>query len=302
MATVANKTSALIIVNASAGFDSKEDAPHKLERWFEESGIEAQIDYVQKGTNLAEKAREAVASGHDIVVAGGGDGTLSAVASGLVGTQATFGVLPVGTLNHFARDLSLPLELEAAAKVVCAGNSVEVDVGEVNGKTFLNNSVVGLYPIFRSLRADLEKRGWHPKLAWFWGWVTAFRKLPFFRMRIQADGKELVRRTPYMLIGNNEHAMTGWQLGTRQTLQGGKLWIYVLRPQSRLALLWMAVKVVLGIFRRHQHFEVFSATEAYIDTRSRRLGVSLDGEHHVMETPLHYRSLPRALKVFVPGK
>ncbi len=300
MTGTAAGTRAVIFVNASSGWDAKEDAPQKLERWFQDSGIDVHIEYVQKGVNLAEKAREAVINGNDIVVAGGGDGTLSATASGLVGTDAKFGVLPVGTLNHFARDLNLPLELEAAAKVVCQGKYTEVDVGEVNGKTFLNNAVLGLYPIFRAIRADLEKRGWPSKLSWLWGWATTLRKMPFFRFRLLMNGREIERRTPYMLIGNNEHAMEGWQLGTRSTMRSGKLWLYVLRPQSRLALLWMGLKVLFGVFRRQQHFDVYQTSEVYIDTRNRRLSVSLDGEIHVMETPLRVRSLPSSLRVFVP--
>jgi len=300
MTATANQTRARIFVNASSGFDAKEDAPQKLQLWFEESGIDAEIEYVRKGVNLAEKAREAVIAGTDIVVAGGGDGTLSATASGLVGTEATFGVLPVGTLNHFARDLNLPLDLESAARVITGGRVAVVDVGEVNGKTFLNNAVIGLYPIYRAIRADLENRGWHPKLAFLWGWITTLRKMPFFRLKMVVDGREIIRKTPYILIGNNEHAMQGWQLGTRSSLRDGKLWVYVLRPQSRFALLGMALKLVLGLFRRQEHFDVFSAKEVYLDTRSRRLSVSLDGEIHVMETPLRVRSLPSSLRVFVP--
>ncbi|MDZ4797223.1 MAG: diacylglycerol kinase family lipid kinase [Bryobacteraceae bacterium] len=300
MTSTATRTRAVIFVNASAGWDAKEDAPQKLEQWFAESGIEAQVEYVEKGVNLAEKAREAVIAGNDIVVAAGGDGTLSATASGLVGTEATFGVLPVGTLNHFARDLNLPLELEPAARVISAGHVMEVDVGEVNGKTFLNNAVLGLYPIFRAIRADLQKRGWPSKLSWIWGWVTALQKLPFYRMKLTVDGREVIRKTPYMIIANNKHAMQGRHIGARKSLQDGKLWIYVLRPQSRIALVWMALKVVFGVFRRQEYFDAFPATEVYIDTRSRRLGVSLDGEIHVMDTPLRFRSLPLSLRVFVP--
>ena len=165
MTATDRRTKAIIFVNASSGFDTKEDAPQKLEQWFEESGIDAHVEYVAKGVNLAEKAREAVAAGHDVVVAGGGDGTLSATASGLAGTDVAFGVLPVGTLNHFARDLHLPLDLEAAAKIVCQGKTEYVDIAEVNGKTFLNNSIIGLYPIYRFRRAEKERSGIPSRLA-----------------------------------------------------------------------------------------------------------------------------------------
>src|SRR3954453_4685022 len=191
---------ALIFVNASSGWDRKQDAPQKLRDSFAESGFDVQIEYVQHGTNLADESRKAVAAGYDIVVAGGGDGTLSATASGLVGTDVSFGVLPVGTLNHFARDLGLPLDLQAAARVVGAGHTTHVDVAEVNGKIFLNNSIIGLYPVFRFLRAEQERKGMPRKLALIWAIVGAFRRYPFFTLRFYVAGREVVRRTPYVLI------------------------------------------------------------------------------------------------------
>ena len=297
---VATTKRARIFINASSGFDEKQDAGLKLQHSFSQSGLDIDVEYVQQGVNLSNKAREAVIAGYDAVIAGGGDGTLSATAASLVGTETTFGVLPVGTLNHFARDLEVPLDLQAAASVIATGHVGHVDVGEVNGKTFLNNAVIGLYPIYRAIRADLERRGWHPKLALVWGWLTTLRKMPFFRLQFFVDGREVTRKTPYVLIGNNEHAMEGWHLGARSTLNSGQLWIYVLRPQSRWAFAGMTMKLILGLFRRQQYFDIFRASEVYVDTRSRRLSVSLDGEIHIMQTPLRLRSLPSSLKVFLP--
>jgi diacylglycerol kinase family enzyme len=300
MPEVAARTKATIFVNASSGWDEKADAPEKLRRWFSESGIDAQIEYVAKGVNLAERARQAVAAGADIVVAGGGDGTLSATASGLAGTDVAFGVLPVGTLNHFARDLHLPLDLEAAAEVVCKRNTTDVDIAEVNGKTFLNNSIIGLYPVFRFLRAQQERRGMPRKLALLWAALGVFRRLPLFTLRFFVNGQEIIRRTPYVLTANNEHAMHGWQLGARRCLCEGRLWIYVMRVNTRIGLLKMLFRLAAGRFDAADHFDIFSAEELYVDARSRRIGVALDGEIHVLETPLRYRLLARSLRVIVP--
>src|SRR5205085_3689399 len=77
---------------------------------------------------------------------GGGDGTQSAIASRLAGTQLVHGVLPLGTLNHFAKDLGIPLQLDEAVRTLAEGRVLEVDVGEVNGRVFINNSSLGLYP------------------------------------------------------------------------------------------------------------------------------------------------------------
>ena len=94
------------------------------------------------------------------MVVGGGDGTLSAAASILAGTDTALGVLALGTLNHFARDLRIPLDLDGAIGVIAAGHHQTVDVGEVNGQVFINNSSIGIYPFFvaeRSGRAEWSR-------------------------------------------------------------------------------------------------------------------------------------------------
>ncbi|MEJ7609153.1 MAG: diacylglycerol kinase family protein [Bryobacteraceae bacterium] len=167
-------TRATIFINASSGFDTKEGAPQQIETLYKQSGMETDFQYVKAGVNLADLAREAVAKGSTIVVAGGGDGTLSATASALVSTETAFGVLPVGTLNHFARDLNIPLDLHQAAQVILGGHTTDVDVVEVNGKTFLSNSILGLYPIYRYI----ELQSW--RKAGQKSWRSSVQQQRFF--------------------------------------------------------------------------------------------------------------------------
>lgn len=291
-----------IFVNSSSGWDAKEDAPERLRAAFVEHGHEVDVVKVARGTNIHELAKEAVREGCNIVVGGGGDGTLNAVGSALAGSDALFGVLPVGTLNHFARDLNIPLDLDGAAQVILTGRPEKVDVAEVNGRGFLNNSIIGLYPIYRFIKAEQERRGWHRWPAFLWAVWTVIRRYPFFTVRMEVDGREVVRRTPYILVANNEHAMQGYQLGTRASLKEGRLWVYVMRRQGRFGLLRMVINLALGRFSAEQDFDIFSAREVRVETKRRRIGVALDGEVTVMESPLHYRSRPLALNVIVPGE
>jgi YegS/Rv2252/BmrU family lipid kinase len=301
MAVVAPATKARIFVNSSSGWDAKERAPDRLRELFTSRGWDTEVCSVARGTNITELARRSIEEGCGVVVAGGGDGTLNAVASALAGTDVQFGILPVGTLNHFARDLKLPLDLDQAAEVVLAGKSVRVDAGDVNGRVFLNNAIIGLYPEYRFIKDRQERRGRHRWLAFLWAVGAIFRRYPFLAVRMTIDGCTQVRRTPYMLVANNEHAMEGYQLGTRGSLTEGKLWIYVMKRQSRWGLVRMVIDLALGRFRAERDFEIFEAAEVWVETRrKRRLGVSLDGEIVIMEAPLHFRSLPQALNVIVP--
>jgi YegS/Rv2252/BmrU family lipid kinase len=301
MTVAAPPTKARIFVNSSSGWDGKEGAPERLRELFTSRGWDTEVRTVAKGTDIAELARCAIAEGCDVVVAGGGDGTLNAVASALAGTDVRFGILPVGTLNHFARDLNLPLDLDEAAKVVLTGQPARIDVADVNGRVFLNNAIIGLYPEYRFIKDLQERRGRRRWLAFVWAVGTILRRYPFLAVRMTVDGCTQLRRTPYILVANNEHAMEGYHLGTRRSLSEGKLWIYVMKRQSRWGLVCMVINLALGRFRAERDFDIFEAAEAWVETRrKRRLGVSLDGEIVMMEAPLRFRTLPQSLIVIVP--
>jgi YegS/Rv2252/BmrU family lipid kinase len=302
MSDTKTATRASVFINASSGWDAKEDAPERLRSMFEAAGIEAAIEHVQAGVNLAGKSREAVVSGADLVVAGGGDGTISAVAAGVAGSETCLGVLPVGTLNHFARDLKIPLDLEAAAEIVVNGETSCVDVGEVNGKIFINNSIIGLYPIYRFLKARHEERVGNKRLAFLMAAAGVVRRYPLLKIRLHVDGSELTRKTPYVLIANNRHAMDGYHLGLRDSLTEGKLWIYIMRDRGRWGLFRLLAKLATGRFKGEEDFEIFPAEDVWVETNpGKKAGVALDGEVTALETPLHYRILPRALNVKMPG-
>jgi diacylglycerol kinase family enzyme len=197
--------------------------------------------------------------------------------------------------------LGLPLDLVEAAKVVVDGKTVEVDVAEVNGKTFLNNSIVGLYPIYRFLKAKHERRIGNKRLAMLMAAASVFWRYPSLRIGLYVNGVRTERRTPYILVGNNRHAMEGYRLGFRDTMTEGKLWIYVMKHHGRWGLLRMLFRLVTGRLRGEEEFDIFPAEEIWVEAnRGKRIGVALDGEVAVMETPLHYRILPRSLKVRVP--
>jgi diacylglycerol kinase family enzyme len=136
-----------VILNASAGAGDREGARELLLKIFGEAEVSANVRLARGGEEIAALARRAASDpGCRTVWAGGGDGTVSTVASALVNTDKAFGVLPLGTLNHFAKDLGLPQDLEAAARSLLTGSTARVDAAEVNGRVFVNNSGLGIYP------------------------------------------------------------------------------------------------------------------------------------------------------------
>jgi diacylglycerol kinase family enzyme len=293
-----------VILNASAGTAHKH--PHidtELGDLFRAAGCDAEIIQLRTGQDPTGAARDASAR-VSIVVAVGGDGTVSAVAAGVVGSPAALGILPLGTLNHFAKDLHIPLDLREAVAVVAARHVQRVDVGEVNGRIFINNSSIGLYPGIVEEREKLRREG-HGK--WPAMALATFRVVRRFRgvaARIDIDGRQKTWRTPFVVVGNNQYTLEGIGLGARTQLDRGQLFVY-LSPRARARDLPMLIaRAVIGRASLSGAFEIVAATELTVETRTRtarRIRVALDGEVLTMSAPLRYRLRPGALPVVVPG-
>ena len=291
-----------VITNANAGNRKTAVAAAQLIEQFRRAGLAVVVIEAANGKELLAAARSAVERGARTVVAGGGDGTINAVASSLVGTDCRLGVLPMGTLNHFAKDLKIPASIDEAIATIVAGHVIQVDVGEVNGRPFLNNSSLGLYPnIVRDREQQQRRLGRGKWLAFFWATVTALRRYPFLSARLEVDGKPHVRRTPFIFIGNNKYSMSGFTLGSRTELNRGILSLYVAQRTSRFGLLRLAVRSLFGRLRQARDFDEILASDITVETRHRLLPVATDGEVTWMQAPLRYRIRPRALNVLVPA-
>ena len=293
---------AVVILNGSAGGGCNAEFASNLAAKFQDLGLNVHVTLAANGDELVQTAQRAVSEGCKTVVAGGGDGTLNSVASALVGTDVAFGILPLGTLNHFAKDLHIPLALEDAVRTVALGHTVRVDAGEINGRLFLNNSSLGLYPDTVRERDRQQKRLGRGKwLAFFWAAVAALQRYPFLNLTISLGGEVYQRKTPFIFIGNNEYSMEGFTIGERARLDAANLSFYVVQRTGRMGLVALAVRALFGRLRQAKDFDALLAREIVINTRHKTIRVSTDGEVSRMTPPLRYRILPAALKVIVPA-
>ncbi len=290
-----------VIINAGSGFSDKEEVRRQLMAIFEAAGITSNISLATTGAEIVDLAREAAHDDWTVIVAGGGDGTINAVASAVVGTDKILGVLPLGTLNHFAKDLKIPLDLKGAARILLSGHSSSVDAGEVNGRVFLNNSSLGLYPTIIREREKTQRLGSGKWPAYVWAAIAAFRRYPFLRVRLMAEGKDFDLRTPFVFVGNNKYVMEGFNIGRREHLDKGQLSVYITNRTRRWGLLRLALRALLGHLREEKDFLALLTSELKIKTKHKRLRVALDGEVESLEAPLHYRVRTGALRVIVPG-
>ncbi|HEY4575204.1 MAG TPA: diacylglycerol kinase family protein [Thermoanaerobaculia bacterium] len=292
-----------VLVNRGSGAVKKKRlTAESLRELFHKAGTEADVRLIPGG-EICDAARDAVKAGTGAVVAGGGDGTVRAVASVLVDGEVPLGVLPLGTLNHFAGDLEIPTDLEAAARVVAEGQVQRLDVGEVNGEIFLNNSSLGFYPPIVQARDQEMRRAKHGK--WVAMAIATFKLLPrlhSLHVRISSGDWQVDRKTQVLFIGNNEYKLNAFDHGAPdRTEDSGKLYLYLTRSRSRLGLVGLALAGLVRDVKRAESVEEWRLPEFKIEVRHKRaIPVAFDGEVSVLRPPLRYRTRPRALPVILP--
>lgn len=294
------ETHIAVILNPASGGGSEAETAGRITELFQARGSVAAITLVREGVSISDVVRQAVAAGAAAVVAVGGDGTVSAVAAALIRSETPLGVIPAGTLNHFAKDLGVPLDLEQAVEVIANGKVTAVDVGEVNDRFFLNNSSIGVYPRIVELRDQYRKKGVGKWIAAAWASLAVLRRRPFLGVRIQSREGVILRRSPFVFVGNNEYRMSGLHPGSRESLTGGRLALYVMKAEGRQRLLQVAWEVLRRGAEEASELDCIPVTEVEVATKRRNLQVALDGEIVTLQSPLRYRVLPGVLRVLTP--
>lgn len=290
-----------VVLNSGSGTTADESAD-EITALFQVMGVDTRIHALGEGSDVEATIRPVVESDAEIIVAAGGDGTVSAVAAAVSEAGKILGVLPMGTLNNFSKDVGIPQELDLAAEVIANGRITKIDLGSVNGQAFVNNSSIGLYPQIVKRRENQQRLGRGKLFAALWAALKVLRLSRQLRVKLVIDGKEMLRKTPFVFVGNNIYDMDLYNIGRRPKLDDGKLSVYFLRRGGRWGVILMLLKTMIGQVKQWKDFEEIETEQLTIVSRKRRLRVAFDGEVKVMETPLEYRTLPKALTVIVPVK
>jgi diacylglycerol kinase family enzyme len=265
------------------------------------AGIDAEIELLSGG-ECAIRSRTVAERGDPQLIVGGGDGTIAAAASAVVGTGTLLGILPLGTLNHFARDLGVPADIDEAARLIARGTERRVDVGEMNGRIFINNSAIGLYPLMVVDRDLQQKRlGRGKRLAMI---VASLRTLVRFKHRrlTLTVNEERTGRvdTPLLFVGNNEYRIDLGAPGQRDSLEDGELCVYVMRKKTRSGLIAASIRALFGRSRPDDMVRLEKVERLRVASARSQLAVSLDGEVVRAGPPLDYKIRKQALRVIAP--
>jgi diacylglycerol kinase family enzyme len=291
-----------VLLNRDGGaFAADPELPQRVDDALAAAGLATDVELLSGG-NCAVRFRAVVGGNRPLLVVGGGDGTVGAAASALVGTRTRLGILPLGTLNHFARDLAIPTDLREAAELIASGRDRQVDVAEMNGRIFINNSAIGLYPLMvRDRDAQQRRLGRSKRLAMLLASLRTLFRFSHYRLTLTVNEDRTGRvDTPLLFVGNNDYRIDLGAPGERERLDGGELCAFVMRKKTRRGFVAASIRALFNRSRPDDMVRLEDVQQLRVSSRRSQLAVSLDGEVVRAAPPLDYRIRKKALRVIAP--
>jgi YegS/Rv2252/BmrU family lipid kinase len=292
---------ATVLLNRGGGAVAADpEIAGKVADALKKGGVAADVELIEGG-DCAVRCKAIAERGDPLLIVGGGDGTIGAAASALVGTDTRLGILPLGTLNHFARDLGIPTDLDEACALIAKGSDRRVDVAEMNDRIFINNSAIGLYPLMVVDR-DVQRRrlGRSKRLAML---VASLRTLARFnhqRLTLTVNDEKARVDTPLLFVGNNNYRIDLGAPGQRERIDDGQLCVMVMRKKTRGGLIAASIRALFNRSRPDDMVYLDGVERLRVGSQRSQLAVSLDGEVVSSAPPLDYRIRKKALRVIAP--
>ncbi|MBE9639325.1 diacylglycerol/lipid kinase family protein [Salipiger mangrovisoli] len=293
-----------VILNEHSGdHPDKQSRREKLTELFAAQGLEAELIGLTPEKPILETARKAAASGCEMIVAAGGDGTIGAVAAAAHEAGVPMGVIPQGTFNYFARGLDIPEEPEGAVRILATGRLQEISLGEVNGEVFLNNASLGIYPLILRTREGVYQRWGRSRIAAYWSVVLALAGFRHpLRLRAEVDGRDTEIRTPLAFVANSAYQLDQFNLDGADAIRDGDFVLFTSKGTSRWDLVRASLRLAMGKAQKGEEFGVVTGREITLHTGRPRALVARDGEKELMDTPIRFRRRPEPLRVMVPAE
>lgn len=273
-----------------------------LQGFFEEAGLSATIDD-RSDTPINDRIADGVASTADIIVAAGGDGTITALAAALAGTGQSLAILPLGTVNALAKDLNIPLDIKQAVAALAHGQEQLIDVGEVNGRVFLHKVVVGVIPAVAAGREHIRgRRDLMTKLGFLRYFARRLARARRMAVVIKTpEGQTRIERIQAIAVASNSYDEGVGRFFARSSLDQGTLTLYILRHLTLRDVLRLTAEMLMGTWRNDEALSIESVDAVSIDTRKELVKVMFDGEVETLHTPLEFSIRKQALSVVVQG-
>jgi len=265
-------------------------------RLLKQAGVELTIARaIEDPAKLPDAVRDAVAAGAPMVIVGGGDGSISSSVDHVVGSEAVFAILPLGTANSFARSLEIPLDIEGAVGVITGGRLKRIDLGMLDSDYFANCAAIGLSPLIaESVPHGLKKWLGRPG---YLGWAALqMARFKPFRLTVSGEGKSETLDVLEVRIANGR--FHGGAELVETEVDDGEIVIQAVHGRLRLKLLWSWGLSLIGPDQVRGTVREFRGRSFRIETEP-RLPISIDGEVDA-KTPVTARLARRAITMAVP--
>ncbi|MBC9245866.1 NAD(+)/NADH kinase [Paracoccus sp. 11-3] len=263
---------------------------------------EFDLRQTDEGSQLLDMARQAVDDGFDIIVAAGGDGTQSAVAGALAGSDATMGVLPGGTFNYFARDLGVGETMEDAIQTLRNGVAKQVDVGQIENLIFLNNVSLGIYPHILKTRESIYRRWGRSRIAAYWSVLVALRRLRHpMNLTARVEGESKSYSTALAFVARSAYQLESFGLEGADAIRDGNFAVLIAKARKPVPLLRSALRLTIGLSAKDSDFDLIITDEINIETYKPQQLIAHDGEKTRLASPFHLKVWHDALTVLVPA-
>lgn len=251
---------------------------------------------VSRPDKMQAAVKQAVADGADLIIVGGGDGSIASTIGLLRGSDATFAALPLGTANSFARALGIGADLESAVATIAAGHSVPIDLAEINGHMFANSAAMGIPPLIGDTIPHWLKR-WFGRIGYLAWAVRTFVRFRPFRVTVTTpQGAREHWATEVRLL--NGQFTGGIKMSEEASFDSGTLMVQLVTGLSRWRLARNWLRKMAGSSVRDPEVLQFAARELTIAARPRQR-ISLDGEV-LTRTPAKVSVHPQAVRVVAP--
>jgi len=290
----------IVVMNRASGRNRSREESARIEALIRER---TDLDlHVLDPDDMARAVEKAVADGQGMVVAAGGDGTISLVCGFLAGTSTKLGVLPLGTFNFFARSLGIPEDVESAIDVLTQGRDRPITLGRINDRIFINNASLGAYAAVLEARESIYDRWGRSRVAAYWSVIVAMLTLyRSLKLTVTVDGERHRVRSPMAFFAVRPYQLREYGLAGHEEIEAGKLALYLAPDDNRAVLLWRTLKILLRAVEPGADYRLFTGHEIVVETTSSHHTVAHDGERDVMKSPYRVSTLPDAVTVVVPA-
>lgn len=291
-----------VLLNAASGRREADATLKALQSAFARHPGMFELRTMDSGNMLADTCRRAMKDGFRTIVAAGGDGTISGIAGQLAGSGRTMGIIPQGTFNFVARGLNIPEQIDAAIDLIAEGTSRAFTLGEVNGRTFVNNASIGIYPEVLKEREGTYKRWGRSQLAAHWSVLRTFAAFDSpLRMKVTVDGKVHRAKTPLAFVARSAFQLEHFGLDGSECIRDGGFALFLAPDSSRMQLLVSALKLARSGMDPKRDFELICGHDIQIETLHPSHVIAMDGERFPMTGPFNFRLRDDALRVIAPS-